>query len=131
MNGDDIQKLIGGYATGTLNESERKALFEAALHDQMLFDALANEEVLRDLLQDQDSRAQVLRALEPRAKPSWWSAWIRRPATWAIAGSLAAATILVTVMAPPAVLRQPEQLSIAADSKAPEPQLSARAKPAE
>ena len=40
---DDIRKLLGGYATGTLTEDERQALFAAALQDQTLFEALADE----------------------------------------------------------------------------------------
>ena len=52
MNRDDIQKLLGGYATRTLTPDEQQALFEAALDDQQLFDALAREQALRDLLRD-------------------------------------------------------------------------------
>jgi len=32
MNRDDIQKLLGGYATGTLTPEEQQALFEARAH---------------------------------------------------------------------------------------------------
>ena len=39
MNREDIQKLLGGYATGTLTPEEQQALFSAALEDQELFDA--------------------------------------------------------------------------------------------
>jgi len=46
----DLEKLLGGYATSTLTEQERKALFEAALDDQQLFNALADEEALKELL---------------------------------------------------------------------------------
>ena len=31
MSRDDIRKLLGGYATDTLSEEERRTLFEAAL----------------------------------------------------------------------------------------------------
>ena len=41
----DIEKLLGGYATDTLTEEERKELFAAALRDQSLFNALAEGEV--------------------------------------------------------------------------------------
>src|ERR1017187_7593148 len=41
MSREEIQKLLGGYATDTLSEAERRALFEAAIEDQELFDALA------------------------------------------------------------------------------------------
>jgi len=38
MSGEDIRKLLGGYATGTLSADEQKALFEqwvltAQFHD--------------------------------------------------------------------------------------------------
>ena len=48
MSREDIQKLLGGYATGTLTPEEQQALFSAALEDQELFDALAREQSLRD-----------------------------------------------------------------------------------
>jgi hypothetical protein len=41
MSREEIQKLIGGYATGSLTAGEQQALFEAALEDQELFDELA------------------------------------------------------------------------------------------
>ena len=69
MNRDDIQKLLGGYATGTLTAEEQEALFAAALEDQELFDALAREQSLRDLLRDPAAKAHLLAALdEPRAR---------------------------------------------------------------
>ena len=49
MDRQGIQKLLGGYATGTLTPEEQQLLFEAALSDQELFDALAREQSLRDL----------------------------------------------------------------------------------
>ena len=52
MNRDDMRKLLGGYATGTLTDAERKALFEAAMEDQTLFDAIADEGVLKELLDE-------------------------------------------------------------------------------
>ena len=74
MRPEDIRKLLGGYATGTLTAEERQALFEAALDDQALFDALAKEQPLRDLLDENQEAAQqhghrlelhVLSALAP------------------------------------------------------------------
>jgi len=44
MSRDEVQKLLGGYATGTLTPEEQQALFAAALEDQELFDALAHEQ---------------------------------------------------------------------------------------
>ena len=93
MMNDDIRKLLGGYATNTLTEDERKALFEAALEDQNLFNALQEEQALKDLLSDPISRAQVQRALETKPAPKirWW-AW-----SGAI-GAVAAAVLIVAVV---------------------------------
>ena len=66
MKRDDIDKLLGGYATGTLTAEEREALFAAALEDQQLFEALAGEEPLRELLQD------------PIVKGGCWRDWSER-----------------------------------------------------
>ena len=68
MNRNDIRKLVGGYATGTLTDAERKALFEAAMEDQTLFDAIADEGVLKEVLDDPRARAYLLEALP--AKPT-------------------------------------------------------------
>jgi hypothetical protein len=69
MSREEIQKLLGGYATDTLSEAERRALFEAALEDQELFDALAKEQALRDVLQDPSARQQLIEALGPAREP--------------------------------------------------------------
>jgi hypothetical protein len=93
MTRDDIRKLLGGYATGTLTPEEQQALFAAALDDQELFDALAKEQALRDLLRDPAARAHVLAAIDQRPEP-WWqrvTRWMLRPAAvGAVAGCLAA-----------------------------------------
>ncbi len=99
MNREDIRKLLGGYATGTLTPEEQQALFEAALDDQDLFDALAREQPLRDLLRDPASRARLLAALD--ARPVRWyerfAGW--KPALTA-AGLAAVAVGLVVVVWP-------------------------------
>lgn len=64
----DIEKLLGGYATNTLTEEERRALFDAALNDQEVFDALGREQPLRDLFDDPASRREMLEALQPRRR---------------------------------------------------------------
>ena len=70
MSPEDIKKLLGGYATGTLTAEEQQALFAAALEDQELFDALAREQSLRDLLRDPAARAELLSALDtPASRP--------------------------------------------------------------
>ena len=70
MSPEDIKKLLGGYATGTLTEAEQQALFAAALEDQELFDALANEQPLRDLLTDPAARATLLSSLGYPGEPA-------------------------------------------------------------
>jgi hypothetical protein len=91
MSREEIQKLLGGYATDTLGEAERRALFEAALEDQELFDVLAKEQALRDVLQEPFARQQLLDALGPARAPARIRAWqwLRRPAAMAIAGGVA------------------------------------------
>ena len=76
MTRDDIQKLLGGYATGTLTPEEQQALFEAALSDQELFDALAREEALREVMADPAARAQLLAAASEAPVP-WYRQWWR------------------------------------------------------
>jgi hypothetical protein len=92
MTNEEIRKLLGGYATNSLTETERQALFEAALEDQELFDALHQEQVLKDLLADPVSRAEIRQALEkPRAaRPRWW--------IWTAAASAVAAAVLVVAV---------------------------------
>src|ERR1700686_5762816 len=91
MTSDQARKLLGGYATNSLTEAERNALFEAALDDQELFDALQQEEALKELLADPASRNQIQQALieapVPRPATAWWSrAWL-----WGgLAGAVAA-----------------------------------------
>ncbi len=95
---DDVRKLLGGYATDTLTESERAALFEAALEDQELFDALQNEDALRELLADPVSREQIRQALQPTGlggSPAWWRrGWLVGTATVAVAASIGIAVVL-------------------------------------
>ena len=97
MTHEQARKLLGGYATNSLTEAERKALFEAALDDQELFDALQQEQALKELLADPVSRNQVRQALTqaPVSGPAWWSRW------WVLgglAGAVAAAVLIVAVI---------------------------------
>ncbi len=98
MTPPDLQKLLGGYAAGTLTPEERRALFDAALADQKLFDALADEEALREVLADPACRERVQAALVERPPTAFW---LRRPAVWGLAAATAAAAVVLTV----AVLR--------------------------
>jgi len=97
MSRDEIQKLLGGYASNTLSEAERSALMEAALEDQELFDALAKEQALREVLDDPAARRQLIAALAPSR--SW--AWLRRPAPLAMAGGFAALVIVSVILVRP------------------------------
>lgn len=93
MRREDLEKLLGGYAAGTLTDEERRALFQAAVSDQELFEKLAEEEPLRDALADQQVRARVRAAIE---KP-------RRFGVWALAVAVAAAAVVIGVV----VMRRP------------------------
>ena len=87
MNRPDVEKLLGGYATGTLTESEKTALFSAALEHQEIFDALMDEEALRDLLADPVARKRLLSALSDPVTVKVQKFW-RRPAVLGLAASL-------------------------------------------
>jgi len=69
---DDILDLLGRYATGTLSESERQRLFDAALSDQDLFEELAREQELKMLLEEPGARDRMIRALEVPARRTAW-----------------------------------------------------------
>jgi hypothetical protein len=114
MTNEEVRRLLGGYATNSLNEVERKALFDAALEDQELFDALEDEQALKDLLDDQITRGQVRAALQgnvemgPRAwRGRWW--------TWSLAGVAAAALTIALIVKvnTPAVSRQQVEMAMA------------------
>src|SRR5215469_4800967 len=97
MSQEDIRKLLGGFATGTLTLEEQQALFAAALEDQELFDALANEQALRDLLRDPAARAELFASLDaPAANRRGFWAWLSRPI---VAGMLTAGIAAVAVLA--------------------------------
>lgn len=123
MKHDDIRKLLGGYATNTLSDEERKALFEAALEDQSIFDALQQEEALKELLRDQTARADIRAALATPAAEPWW---LRR---WVWAGALAAAAlvILAVVTLRPFARSRPIEI---ASTNAPAPSVALEQPPA-
>ena len=99
---NDVEKLLGGFATNSLTEQERTKLLAAALENQTLFDALADEQALKELLDDPRSRRLLIQALrEKQSKPDWLEklqAWVQKPSSWAIAGSAAVALVAVTVV---------------------------------
>src|ERR1700738_3321712 len=96
MKDEDIQNLLGGFATDTLTDRERDLLFTAALKNQELFDALADEQALRELLSDPISRRQLLDALEPEKRGVL--AWMRRPLFWAVAVSAMTALMVAVAL---------------------------------
>ncbi|HLJ51499.1 MAG TPA: hypothetical protein VKU01_36085 [Bryobacteraceae bacterium] len=101
MNREEVRQLIGGYATNSLTDDERRLLFEAALEDQELFDALQDEQALKQLLDDPFSREQVRRAA--LAKPK--QAWFRQPWIWAVSGiAVAALATFAVLLRPPTSL---------------------------
>ena len=98
MNREEIQKLLGGYATDTLTPEEQQALFAAALEDQELFDALGREQALRDLLRDPVARAQVLAALDaPVAERAGFWSLLRRPMVAGLATACVAGIAILAV----------------------------------
>lgn len=109
----EAEKLLGGYATGTLTEDERRTLFAAAVEHQEIFDALADEEALRELLADPAAKAQLLAALRPEGAPKVVPFW-RRPALLG-----AAAGLMVAATAGLAYLRSPEAARQAVRPEAP------------
>src|SRR5258705_7196787 len=92
MSGDEIRKLLGGYATGTLTQAEQEALFAAALEDQELFEDLVREQPVRDLLRDPAAKAELLAALDSGEKRAWWK-WRPLIAGVAMAGMAAVAVV--------------------------------------
>ncbi|PWU04646.1 MAG: hypothetical protein C5B51_16320 [Terriglobia bacterium] len=89
MSREEAERLLGGYAAGTLTAAEQEALCAAALDDQQLFEALVREEPLRELLQDAAARAQLLAALDTVREP-----WYYRKVPWSV---IAAATAVITL----------------------------------
>ncbi len=116
MTHEQVRKLLGGYATNSLTESERRALYDAALDDQELFNALQDEQALKDLLADPLSRAQVQRALMTQpahARVPFWS----RPWTWGgVVGAVAASVLILAV-----IRSSPSNQQLAVKMKAPIP----------
>ena len=120
MSKEEIRKLLGGYATNTLTESERNALFEAALDDQELFNALQEEESLKTLLANPAVRADVRQALDQQ--PSGGSHATGRMRWWAWGGAasaVAAAAVLFAVFHQNSTVTTQTPIQIASNEKAP------------
>jgi hypothetical protein len=99
---NDVEKLLGGFATNSLTDQERTKLFAAALTNQRLFDALADEQALKELLDDPRARRLLVQVLkEKQSKADWLEklqGWVHQPSSWAIAGSAVVALLAVTVV---------------------------------
>lgn len=103
MTREEAQKLLGGYATGSLTEEQRKLLFEAALEDQDLFDDLAREHDLKLILDEPGAKTRLIAALAP-ARPRFSPLWLWTASAAAIACAVLAGWILLRAPKPPAVV---------------------------
>ena len=106
MTHDEAMKLVGGYATNSLTEEQRKGLLAAALDDQELFDALEREQGLKDVFDDRVARAEVRQALETpeSGTRASWTRW------WAWGGASAAVAALVAIFS--TVQHRPEPVQV-------------------
>ena len=96
MTRDEARKLLGGYATGSLSEAERNALFQAALEDQELFEELAGEQALKEVLDEPGARQRLIAALAPSTQPA--RGWVMRTWPWAATAALTAAIVIGIVV---------------------------------
>jgi hypothetical protein len=98
MKPEELEQLLGGYATGTLTPEEQKRLFDAALRDQNLFDQLMREQALKDALDEPAVRRELIAELE-QVRPSWrekLAAWLH-PRYPVAAGAVAVAALVAVV----------------------------------
>src|SRR5581483_175137 len=125
MNHQQLQRLLGGYASNTLTENERKALFEAALEDQDLFNALQQEQALKALLEDPVSRQAIRSALDEPQQANWWSRhWL-----WGTAGAMAVAAGIIAIVLSRAPATKPVEIAVNQDSAQVLPQQKAESAP--
>ncbi len=134
MNREDIEKLLGGFASDTLTAEERRQLFAAALDDQKLFDSLADEQVLREALSDDAIRRELLAAVRPASQTrsrSWMFSHAFQAA--AACAGLAVVAVFVIRWSQPVPLKQEIAMVRTAETPVP-PSLdiveAPRAKPA-
>jgi hypothetical protein len=94
---DEIRRAIGSYATGSLTEGERKALYEAALEDQELFDELAGEHAFKQILEEPGAKTRLIAALsEP--EPDGRSLPRARAWRWVTVAMVAASVVIAVLM---------------------------------
>jgi hypothetical protein len=116
MKPADAEKLLGGYAAGTLTPEERQALFAAALEDQQLYEALVHEEPLRELLADPAARADLLATLDAVPKP-----WYYRDVHPGIIAAAVSAVVIVTIGIKFWPVRTAPPISVVAQAELPQP----------
>jgi hypothetical protein len=116
MKPGDAEKLLGGYAAGTLTPEERQALFLAALEDQQLYEALVREEPLRDLLADPAARANLLAALENVPKP-----WYYREVHPGIIAAAVSATVIAVLVVKFWPVRTAPPINVVSQAELPQP----------
>ncbi len=96
-----MHELIGGYATGTLSEAERRLLFEAALEDQDIFDELAREQAFKEMLETPGVRDRLAASLEPTRSGSMGTprarGWVK-PLMFGLAALFVVGVSLTAVM---------------------------------
>lgn len=97
MTPDEIQRLMSGYATGSLTDSERKLLFDAALDDQNLFDQLAHEQALKDLIDQPGARDRLIAALAPADTSRAIGGW-KKPLAWGFAAMFVVSMSIAALM---------------------------------
>jgi hypothetical protein len=120
MTPDHIRRLVGGYATGTLSETQRKLLFEAALEDQELFDELARDQALKELLEAPGVRQRLVANIETRPQTNWW----RYPLPWALGGaalSISAGLMALVFLTPSGSRLRPSGPTEVAQARPPVP----------
>lgn len=116
MKPGDAEKLLGGYAAGTLTPEERRALFSAALEDQQIYDALVREEPLRDLLADPAARANLLAALDNVPKP-----WYYREVHPGIIAAAVSAVVIAVLGVKFWPVRTAPPISVVSQAELPQP----------
>jgi hypothetical protein len=125
VNRDEARQLASRYAMGSLTESERQLLFEAALEDQDLFDELAHEDELKQLLDEPGARDRLIAAVTPPVveRPTW-----RMPLVW---GGVAIAAAIVAVVGWVAFrpAKPVEVARVAVDAVTPAPPVADRSQP--
>src|SRR5580658_7039488 len=88
---------MSGYATGSLSDSDRRRLFDAALDDQNLFDQLAHEQALKDLIDQPGARDRLIAALAPAETPRAIGAW-KKPLAWGFAAMFVVSMSIAALM---------------------------------